>query len=349
MGGNLVLSSADALTQQYASLVNSNSLINSVNGYSDLANPLSMNGSILGSSGNFNNYAYGGMSQELYTLYNTDYMKYLDKKKKVDEQQVRNDYDLQATKAIYAEGAKTKLNATKTVVDDKLNELNAIVKSNKQDYFQDAYAELTTAVASYLKKRSVIGDDFDITKSTDSEEAKLVRSTAKQLYETKFETSLENDLERNGDSEFVLGLKKGTGIGWWLGNNKNYKDNIAFLTDKKVTKAETASQAIGAILSFAGLIGAGIVLRKARTGKRLADGIGNMFHGLDNIVKESRIRKLDSTDQELKLMANDTKDEALRDSIVERGTTVNQQADVLRSQLADDKVKYRLKKLGVFT
>lgn len=132
-----------------------------------------------------------------------------------------------------AENAMTRESAT----------LGRIIGKNNQDYVQDHYEKLVTLAKQQLKEGGCPNPN----------------PTQVQAYIEDYYASAHNghglleDIEENGNSEFVFGIKKGLDPLNIFTNDKSAKENISYITGEEITPGDKAMKAVGQVIGWIGL------------------------------------------------------------------------------------------------
>lgn len=162
--------------------------------------------------------------------------------------------DLQANMEDYTIGRgvsrQHKLNASKFALTGAENAmtresatLGRVIGKNNQDYVQDHYEKLVTLAKQQLREGGCPNPN----------------PTQVQAYIEDFYASAHNgrglieDLEENGNSEFVFGIKKGLDPFNVFTNDKSAKENISYITGEEITPGDKAMKVAGQVVGTLGI------------------------------------------------------------------------------------------------
>lgn len=264
------------LARNYANASTMAEYSNGINNFDSFGQYNSLNSPLLSFTGGAGCYPGMGMGMmgmgygpgaEVMNMSQADYARYQAKLQAIQmqsQEQLQN-YQLQAQvrqqKAYNT--AQFQSEASDNVLSVRIGALKHEIEENEQDHVSHSYAKLTNAIREKFKEAGY----------TNIPEAQ-VKAYANKLYLQTTGKLIEQDLEENGDSEFVHGLKEGfgCGLGSLFTKTKNYKDNIANVTDTETTTSDKAWRWAGRILAAgvtAGVVflGGGKLVSKLFKGK----------------------------------------------------------------------------------
>lgn len=274
------------IAQAYANMVNgmdmaadysSTSALGNLSGLNSF-NPLSMNGSIM-PYGTNSFYGYGPGSETM----NMTQEQYLTYQGKLQAQQMQQQVDLQKK----ANALKVTANAEENEITRDAGELQRLIKENRQDKIEEAYAKLQNAVKKKLEEAGCATSDNE-----------RVKAEADLAYYNATGTNLLDDIESNGKSSFEYGFLRGTGVGCLFTDKGDNRDqtiaNITGTARSNSSKSwETVGRVVGATLTLAAAV-IGIAALK-RGGKATVTGIGKglkrIWSGPDASSLESLVKK----------------------------------------------------------
>lgn len=211
--------------------------------------PMSMCGSIMPGMGfpGFCGYGPG------YECMNMTIDQYMDKMNELEGKGI----DWQVARKHKLENAEFNSKAQNNVITDRIAVLHGLIEDNNQDQVLGAYEELKQVVSD--KYQAITGRTPD---------AKQVDAMAKELYYTKVQKNIGDDLREYGDSPFWSGAKKaaGFGLGWLLMDGTTATDNIATVEGRKVPTKDKVKEVFGGVVSGVLTLGAlilgGVLLKK---------------------------------------------------------------------------------------
>lgn len=244
--------------------------------------PMGMNGSLFGGCGYGMGYGMGmgygyGPGSEVMNMSQADYLKYSDQLRDMQ-------FDSRLNLHKKMEATDYAMSSPQDKVTAKASVLQMAIRQNNQDHVGAAFTDLQEAVKEKLKE---INPGL-----TEEEMDKTIKSQTAKAYTEATGENLRQALQTNGDSEFIHGMKQGTGIGYFLTNEKNYKDNLYDITGEQVTTADKAQRWLG--------VGLGAVLTAVaarllfRHGPRLTHALGNAQKGIKLSLADASISRSES-------------------------------------------------------
>lgn len=227
------------------------------------SSPFSMNNSIynMGGYGDYGGIGYSGignmnfgggygMGNRAMAMYNNmtpeemaaERLK-LNKLQMASQEELENyQIDAQVRRKHKMEGAEFRYNSPNDLMTRQIGNLQKEVKENEQDHILSEYGRLKETAIDKLKEAGIINPD----------EAQIRAYIEKEYFKATGK-GLAEDIEANGDSSFLHGLKQGSGLGLGaLFTNKQSKDKT--LSYIKGTELPTGSKSLG----FAGQILGGV-------------------------------------------------------------------------------------------
>lgn len=316
---------------QYNGLMNYIDMADSLSTNTDFSGAMSMNGSIYGNSYGGSGYAYGGNSM-LQDLYNTDPIAAVKYQVQMGEEQKKAQMESDGRLKITAAKEKFKETAAENAVKKEMSTLQTLIKNNEQDKIKGQYDRYLKAVGEKLRKEGALEDKVNPDGTIDEKaSAQEIEAQAEFLYATETGERLIDDIDKHGDSEFIHGLKQGTGIGFFLDQQKNAKDNIADITNQTVSVGDRASQVLGAVVG-AGLTILGVV--------GLVKHGGNPFKAIGNLSKSLNLSSAERAISKAKTLNSGN------GSIATMEIELSKVRDTFNEIKAQDKLKKATKKLS---
>lgn len=312
------------LNQAYANMVGLSDLADDTLGYGS-----GLGGSIFGGGmypmGNMGGYGYGmygmgyGPGSERMNMSEIDAMRY---DSKLRGYQVHDKVNQQKM----MEGAEFDLNASKDVIASKVDTLQRIIKDNDQDGVKSAYDNLINAAEAELKEEGC-------TRETDPNNFDLkLKARASRLYYNKTNgRRLIDDLEENGDGNFLHGFKQGLGcgLGALITNEKSAEENVCEITGKPETMANKA-------VAWTGRIAAGALT--LLVGRYIYRNSAGMLHSLNNTKMSARLGKMERNVAEAKRI-NNPKANDLEDALNSAKTRVADSEAKFQEKVSDKQAR----------
>ena len=208
-----------------------------------MASPFQMGGmsGMMGGMNGMRQMGYGPGSETM-NMTQEQYMQY---QEKLENYQI----DKQVRQKGKYKMAGFEANSSEDVISRRIAILQGEIKNNNQQNVFNEYTNLTTAIRDTLAANNISKDVSD----------EKIKAYAEKLYFNKTGKNIGNELEDNGDSKFVYGLKKGfCGIGWLFMDNKSYEDNLSNINGTPVTTASKAMEYLG--MGISGLLTGAAVL-----------------------------------------------------------------------------------------
>ena len=196
-----------------------------------------------GFGGNFGG-GFGGGFGDIYGLYNDKEFLKLDTKgrmkymEELQREQCKSQLDAQVEQKHLMEAAEFKATAAEDTITRQCGILQNQIKEDEQGQVAKEYKELTLAVREKFKEAGYTNVDET-----------QVRAYAEKEYFKNTGARLIEDINKNGDSQFVHGLKEGASL--WTGlftSDTSAKDNIAGITGGELSGRDKASEFAGKAL-----------------------------------------------------------------------------------------------------
>lgn len=197
------------------------------------------------------------------------------------------------------EGAEFSITAPQNKIAAQAGVLQNAIRNNNQDNIQAAFNNLKEAVKEKLCE----------TGRSDDEILNNLNSETIKAYTEATGENLRDSLQTHGDSEFVQGLKQGAGfgLGTFLTNTNNYKDNLANITGEQVTTSDKAQKWVGVGVAGA-LTGLALML--------ICKKGGNVTHLFQKGLTSYRLNRLASATSKVEGAATVLKTDAAEEAAV---------------------------------
>lgn len=235
-------------------MMNNNFGMNSLSSNDDIFSQYNMStpfmgGGFGGGMGMFGGMGYGPGSEVM----NMNQEQYLDYQERLENKQI--DKQVRQTKRQKAAG--NQLNAPEAALTRQSTILHKAIEKGDGAEIRAQYEKLLNLASCEVNSQNSLGIHNE---KVPREE---LQAYAETFYQEKVGVGIMDDIQRNGDSPFVKGLKQGTGIGALITGNDDTEDLAESITGVKKTTGEKVQRFLGSLI-FGGIGIASLLLLRGK-------------------------------------------------------------------------------------